>query len=233
MRHPLILALGLLAASATVHAALEGRDLDGTSATAEAYYDTVLGITWLANVNYFQTSGADADGRGQLGVLQNWTNNLTLGGYLNWRLPRATPADGVDWDVATLTYDGLSSDIGYNHASAGNELGYMFYVNLGNQGAFDLAGAPTACHPNTCLVNAGPFVNLMPEQYYTASPAWFVPYFRMFDGGQYGDNGIAEYRAWAVHDGDIGVAVVVPEPGTWALMLAGVAALSGVARRRR
>ena len=29
----------------------QGRDLDGDLTTAEAYYDTVLDITWLANTN--------------------------------------------------------------------------------------------------------------------------------------------------------------------------------------
>ena len=41
---------------------LESRDLDGNAATVEAYYDTVLNITWLANANLAQTSGFDADG---------------------------------------------------------------------------------------------------------------------------------------------------------------------------
>ena len=30
---------------------LQGRDLDGNAATFEAYYDTVLDITWLADAN--------------------------------------------------------------------------------------------------------------------------------------------------------------------------------------
>jgi len=30
---------------------LQGRDLDGNNLTAEAYYDTALDITWLANAD--------------------------------------------------------------------------------------------------------------------------------------------------------------------------------------
>ena len=44
----------LIAASlvtGAVHAALEGRDLDGSAGSFEAYYDTVLDITWLADGN--------------------------------------------------------------------------------------------------------------------------------------------------------------------------------------
>ena len=41
--------LGFISISS--HAALLGRDLDGNLSTAEAYYDTVLGITWLGDAN--------------------------------------------------------------------------------------------------------------------------------------------------------------------------------------
>lgn len=237
MRHPLLCALGLLMASTTVHAALEARDLNGTPATAEAYYDTVLGITWLADANYFQTSGADPDGLADYVTLRTWAENLVLGPggiYQSWRLPQALPSNGRGWNYDYISYDGVSSDMGYNHSASTNELGYMFYVNLGNAGARSTSGAVTSCDPNRCLTNTGPFVNLMPDQYYMQQLSWLVPYFRLYDGGYFPHpNGGTEMRGWVVHDGDIGVAVVVPEPGTWALMLAGVAALSSVARRRR
>ncbi len=59
---------------------LLGRDLDGNDATFEAYYDTVLDITWLADANYAQTSGYDADGM--------MDYRLASLGFSNWRLPR-------------------------------------------------------------------------------------------------------------------------------------------------
>jgi hypothetical protein len=40
--------------SVSSYASLLARDLDGNLTTAEAYYDTVLGITWLANANSFR-----------------------------------------------------------------------------------------------------------------------------------------------------------------------------------
>src|SRR3989344_215147 len=57
----------VLGASSFAHAAsvsgqgtwettLQGRDLDGNLSTAEAYYDTALNITWLANANYAGTT---------------------------------------------------------------------------------------------------------------------------------------------------------------------------------
>jgi hypothetical protein len=55
-----------LAVSTSLHAAsisgqgtwestLQGRDLDGNLTTFEAYYDTALNITWLADANYAGT----------------------------------------------------------------------------------------------------------------------------------------------------------------------------------
>jgi len=36
---------------------LQPRDLSGSPTTIEAYYDTVLDITWLVDANYARTSG--------------------------------------------------------------------------------------------------------------------------------------------------------------------------------
>lgn len=48
--------------SSAANATLLGRDLDGNASTAEAFFDTVLNITWLGDANYARTSGYDADG---------------------------------------------------------------------------------------------------------------------------------------------------------------------------
>src|SRR3989344_2551084 len=65
---------------------LQGRDLDGNLSTAEAYYDTALNITWLADANYGLGSIYDlADGYGN-GAM-TWTNanawaaSLNINGY--------------------------------------------------------------------------------------------------------------------------------------------------------
>jgi hypothetical protein len=52
----------------TWESTLIGRDLDGDLGTAEAYYDTLLDITWLADVNtgagtIYDDGGLTTDGR--------------------------------------------------------------------------------------------------------------------------------------------------------------------------
>jgi hypothetical protein len=61
----LLLAAGL---SNAAHAALQGRDLNGSADSFEAYYDTELDLTWLADANFAKTSGYHGSG------LMNWTD---------------------------------------------------------------------------------------------------------------------------------------------------------------
>jgi hypothetical protein len=52
---------------------LQARDLDGNTSTIEAYYDTDLDITWLANANY-------------AGTTMNWTTaNAWAAGLSIWQ----------------------------------------------------------------------------------------------------------------------------------------------------
>lgn len=234
MRSRAPIPLLLLACAASAHAALEGRDLNGTPATAEAWYDTVLDISWLADANHIQTSGADADGLADLGTSQAWVQSLVIGGFDDWRLPTVSPINGVDWSVnlAQRTYDG-SSEYGYNITDTGHELAYMFHVNLGNQGAFGLNGAPTSCHPASCFVNQGPFINVVPQGFMTQTIYNGLAPFIFSSASGLSTLGNVQARVWAVHDGDIGVpTVAVPEPATWALWLAGLGLLGRVARKR-
>ena len=68
-----LIALGLLLSCGVAQSAavsgqgtwettLQARDVDANG-VVDAYYDTVLDITWLADANYVQTSGYDADGK--------------------------------------------------------------------------------------------------------------------------------------------------------------------------
>src|SRR3989344_3850600 len=85
---------------------LQGRDLDGNLSTFEAYYDTVLNITWLANANYAGTAMTWANAN-------TWASGLNINGVTGWRLPTVSPIDGTTADDFTLAYDG-TEDRGLN-----------------------------------------------------------------------------------------------------------------------
>jgi hypothetical protein len=202
-------------------------------------YDSVLNITWLQDANYAKTSGYDADGRMNWSAANTWAANLVYGGYSDWRLAANTPV-GANWNY-NFSYNG-TSDVGYNVISPHSELSYMYYVNLGLKGAISPTGAfqqdygvfgngTTGGQKNVGLVN-----NLQSFVYwsgtaYAPSPASYAWYFNSFDGSQgYGYQG-NEFYAWAVRPGD--VAAPVPEPETYAMMLAGLGLLGFAAKRRR
>jgi len=154
-------------------------DLDGDPATIEAYYDTALDISWLADVNYPETSGfrpaPDSKAGGMnLPDARQWAAGLDIGGITGWRLPIVAPVDGGQFNTA-FSYDG-STDIGYNIGAAGSvyagtpdsEMAHMIYVTLGNTGRYDLAGTYNTAFG---LTNTGPFT--FPENaYYGTLPYW-------------------------------------------------------------
>lgn len=246
-----LITTGLIAASlvsGAAHAALEGRDLNGSADSFEAYYDTVLDITWLADANYSKTSGYDADGKMDWATANTWAANLSFTDtvnnitYDNWRLPTVTPVNGTSFDY----YYGFngSTDAGYNISEQGtafagstsSEMAYMFYNTLNNPSYYTPAGAVSGCYvsypSNTCLDNVAPFSNLQPDVYWSATEiaypdsAWF---FVMSDGSQYDRHESYAFYAWAVSPGDV---AAVPEAETYALMLAGLGLIGWRARRR-
>lgn len=237
----LMLAIGL---SGTAQAALQGRDLDGNLSTSEAYYDTVLDITWLADANYAKTSGYDADGLMKWDEANTWAANLSFTDgvhtYNNWRLPTVEPVNGVSFNYG-FSYSG-SADEGYNITSPQSAMAYMFYVNLGNPSNHTTAGIESGCFVNTsdtCLDNTGPFSNIVPDDVYwsaTVYPqnnerAWS---FYMYDGAQRVILKFNNKPAWAVSPGDVGIAVTVavPEADTWVTILVGLGFVGAAARRR-
>lgn len=236
--HTTLIASSLFAASlisGAAHAALEGRDLNGSMGSFEAYYDTVLDITWLADANNAKTSGYDADGYMNFADASSWAANLSftdgVNVYDNWRLPTVNPVNGSYFDFSFSTNG--STDLGYNITSPNSELAYMFYVNLGNP-----ATVFTQCNDQgndaTCLHNVGPFDNLQPYVYWIDADSQYpvTSYemvFRTHNGYQSAETNIKVYNAWAVSPGDV---AAVPEADTWAMLLAGLGLVKVAARRR-
>ncbi len=229
---------GLLSglAAAPANAALLGRDLDGNAATFEAYYDSVLDITWLADANFAKTSGYHDTGMMTWYMAEAWAEGLSFTDgvhvYDNWRLPGVAPVDGVAFNYAT-SLNG-SSDRAYNVSapgtpyagSTGSELAHLFYNTLGNK---------SLCAPATSVgycdgpqagwgeIDAGPFSNVQNNLYWTGTSyaptpgeAWNIDF---YFGAQSSNLKGANMYAWAVADGDV---AAVPEADTWAMLLAGL-----------
>lgn len=199
--------------SGTAQAALQGRDLNGNPATFEAYYDTDVDITWLANANVNGLmTWADANSwAANLSIVDN-VNNIT---YDDWRLPIT-----VQPDLACSSQFGGDS---FGYGCIGSEMG-----NIGNSlNELLLTG-------DWSQVQA--FVNTIQEfgnAYWTAteyardtSQAWG---FDMYEGYQGWASKTSLNYAWAVSPGDV---AAVPEAETYALMLAGLGLIGCRARRR-
>jgi hypothetical protein len=226
-----------LGLSGAAQAALQGRDLNGNVDSFEAYYDTVLDITWLADANYAQTSGYDADGRMDWAAANTWAAALSftdgVNTYDNWRLPTVEPV-GTSFNYS-YSNNG-TTDSGFNITSPQSEMAHMFYVTLGNPGYYTPEGALSGCYvdnSNTCLDNVAPFSNLQPYVYWSASE--YVPSethawtFGTYYGGQVADSKTKTLYAWAVSSGDVSA---VPEARTYALLLTGLGLIGWRARRR-
>jgi len=198
---------------------LQARYLGG-SATPNAYYDTSLNITWLADAN---SAGTMMDWP----TANTWAANLNVNGVTGWSLPTMTDPNA---NCYTTTYAG--GPCGYNNPST-SELAHMFYTTLGDKAKFNASSHPQA---GFGPANTGPFSNVKSNAYWSATKyaprtgvAW---YFSTYDGLQYGGNERYSLYAWAVHAGDVG-ASAVPVPAAVWLFSSGLMGLVGMSGKRR
>ena len=204
----------------------------------QAYYDEEANLTWLADANAVVGTIYDTynPGSGDINWFDatSWAASLNIAGVTGWRLPNTVDVDN-DGPTYTNKYQGV--DWGYN-ITAHSELSNMFYNVLGNTAAFDTNGDYTGCRglAGYCLTNTGPFINLQPERFWSATEvavytknAWA---FNMWDGNQitnWDKTTTPGDRAWAVQSGDVGS---VPIPAAVWLFGSGLIGLVGFARRK-
>ena len=241
---PLILALlAGVAVSGAAQAALFDRG-------GGLIYDDVLNITWLQNANLaatntFGVSGIDASsGRMNWNTADSWIaamNTAEYLGYDDWRLPTLGPVNGAAFNYNYSTNG--STDVGYNITSSNSEMSYMYYVNLGLTVVYNPDGSWNP-NPNWGIFgngtsggqnDVGLIDNLQSFEYWSgleyAPVTNFAWFFNANNGTQFANGKSLNYYAWAVRPGD--VAAPIPEPETYALLLAGLGLVGWAARRRR
>ncbi|MDF2180353.1 PEP-CTERM sorting domain-containing protein [Aliiglaciecola sp. CAU 1673] len=209
-------------------------------------YDDVLNITWLQDANYAKTSGYDSDGLMTWADAQHWVDQLQYGGFSDWRMAKVDPFDSscsAQWSVSGVG----DFHHGYECFGVNNELGYMFYQNLGLHGGYTATSYDPLWHRtpwNRPIANQAvdavsgeviSFANLMSHQYLSG-----VSYAPNLSAGWIFDQSVGRQMlgaktspsyVWAVRDGDVQAPPVdVPEPGTLALFAG--ALVMGIARRR-
>ena len=224
---------------------LQARDINGDG-VADAFYDTVLNVTWLADANaaaggVFDNGDRITDGQMTWPNAKTWAAELNVYGLTGWRLPTIIDTGipgcgdygyvGTDcgFNVKTISADGLT---------VYSELAHLFFTTLGNSSSCDAAGICSTSPespPDYWLSNTGPLRNMQAWAYWTGMAyepdprvaSWgFYTYF----GYQAPTNQSFDLHALAVRPGD--VITAVPEPQTVALMLLGFAAMVMVQRKR-
>jgi hypothetical protein len=227
---------GPISGQGTWETTLLGRDINGNAvaqndASAVFFYDTDLDITWLRDMNagagsIYDNGFSTTDGRMTWDNAVAWAGNLTVGSFGGWRLPTITD---IGNDGCNFAYSG--TDCGYNVDTGDSELAHLFYETLGNLAYCTTDGS---CNqPGYGLTNTAEFLNMQSYVYwsgteYAPSPsgAWI---FDTDSGFQRFAVKVFDLYAVAVRPGD--VVADVPEPGSLAILLTGLAALS--VRRRR
>lgn len=200
---------------------LQWRDFDGNLATAEAWYDTALDITWLANANYADTAMNWITATAWVAGLNPYDSGIT-----GWRLPAM-----IDTGTYGCNYAYSGTDCGWNVDTSTSEMAHMFYVTLGNKAYWDTHGGGP--QPGWGLTNTGPFSNVQSSRYWSATEyaTVFAWHFNFDLGNQDFEFKSDSLYAWAVHSGDVGT--IVPVPASVWLFGSGLIGLLGVSGKRR
>ena len=173
----LIMVLGL---SVPVQAELVDMN-DGT------IYDTTTQLSWLKNAN---TAGLPMTWDQAVAWAATLNTGNGFAGLKGWRLPATTQPDATC--SFQTTPDVSIPSQGHGHNCIGSEIGYLYYVSLGNASG-------------GLLTNAGPFTGIQANDYWSDTEyapntvsAWFFFFFNGFQNNNKKEN---YYYAWAVRPG--------------------------------
>jgi hypothetical protein len=230
-----LLATALLLSAAQAGTTLQLRDLNNDG-TIDAFYDVDMDITWLADAslsasnrfglplasdNFGHEGEVNPSGTMTWATAQSWIGAMNSDAYLGFS----------DWRLPTVSYpDSSCSALSGGHNCLGSEMGHLYYGELGGVANVDLN---ITHNSNLYLVR-----NIQGNMYWTGTGFTQAPetpndnaWTFQFMGGVQQTLAVENFAAvWAVRDGD--VLSHVPEPGTNALMLAGLC-LVGFSRRRK
>jgi hypothetical protein len=197
-------------------------------------YDSAQNITWMQDANLAATEefgGSDISSYGSMSwdTAQDWIaamNAADYMGYDDWRLPTTVDGPNVYEPGMVNYYDGTAT-AGYNITTS--EMGYMYYVNLGNLGEYDTAGN---LQSGSGLLNTSYFNNVKLQDYWSGTECSLLPgqaWVFEFGTGKQGDSYKYALRyAWPVRDGDS-----VPIPSAVWLLGSGMIGVVGFRKYRK
>ena len=85
--------------------------------------DTDLGIVWLADANYSQTSGYNTTGLMTWNAAEKWVDQLNVGGSSDWRLPTTD-------EFSHLFYDELDGVVNNGIYDIHNNANFALFSNI-------------------------------------------------------------------------------------------------------
>jgi hypothetical protein len=178
----------------------------------QAAYDDALGITWVTNASLSGLKTWDNQ--------VAWADGLDFLGFNDWRLASMSVAAGLPTGSTTSVVDCSSAT---ELACRDNELGYMFYQNMGGSLFDDNTENQTV--DGVLLSNVQ--TRYWSGNEFNSDDIWV---FRFTAGDQFRANEGNSVYGWAVRSGDVGA---VPVPAAVWLFGSGLIGLLGLARRKR
>lgn len=206
---------------------LQSRDINHDG-VADAYYDTTLNITWLADSNVAATQGYRGEGGYpyRFGVSNESTfiASLDVYGVTGWRLPKVFDDSYAPSSCGSSIGPGRHCT--FQADPARSEFASLFFNTLGNTvGSWSNTGNFLNVENNAAYYFGGFYTGPLDGQYSSVMS---------FNGGRQTIS-VESYSlyGWAVRDGDIALASPAPEPETYAMMLLGLAGIGAWAKRKK